>query len=59
MPVQTVFDNIEAGMSVREITGVFDVRQLLNAAIEEETRRELNFLLLKERLLATTGRRMG
>jgi len=25
MPVQTVFDNIEAGMSVREITEVFDV----------------------------------
>jgi uncharacterized protein (DUF433 family) len=25
MPVQTVFDNLEAGMSVREITEVFDV----------------------------------
>jgi uncharacterized protein (DUF433 family) len=25
MPVQTVFDNLEAGMSAREITDVFDV----------------------------------
>jgi uncharacterized protein (DUF433 family) len=25
MPVQTVFDNLEAGMSVAEITEVFDV----------------------------------
>ncbi len=25
MPVQTVFDNLEAGMSVDEITEVFDV----------------------------------
>jgi uncharacterized protein (DUF433 family) len=25
MPVQTVFENLEAGMSVREITEVFDV----------------------------------
>jgi uncharacterized protein (DUF433 family) len=25
MPVQTVFDNLEAGLSVREITEVFDV----------------------------------
>ena len=25
MPVQTVFDNLEAGMSVQEITEVFDV----------------------------------
>jgi uncharacterized protein (DUF433 family) len=25
MPVQTVFDNLEAGMSVEEITDVFDV----------------------------------
>jgi uncharacterized protein (DUF433 family) len=25
MPVQTVFDNLEAGMSVDEITDVFDV----------------------------------
>jgi uncharacterized protein (DUF433 family) len=25
MPVQTVFDNLEAGMSVEEITEVFDV----------------------------------
>ena len=25
MPVQTVFDNLEAGMSLREITEVFDV----------------------------------
>jgi uncharacterized protein (DUF433 family) len=26
MPVQTVFDNLEAGMSLGEITEVFDVR---------------------------------
>jgi uncharacterized protein (DUF433 family) len=25
MPVQTVFENLEAGMSIREITEVFDV----------------------------------
>ena len=25
MPVQTIFDNLEAGMSVEEITEVFDV----------------------------------
>ncbi|MGC2658187.1 MAG: DUF433 domain-containing protein, partial [Bryobacteraceae bacterium] len=25
MPVQTVFDNLEAGMSLQEITQVFDV----------------------------------
>ncbi len=25
MPVQTVFDNLEAGMSLKEITEVFDV----------------------------------
>jgi uncharacterized protein (DUF433 family) len=25
MPVQTVFDNLEAGLSVEEITGIFDV----------------------------------
>jgi uncharacterized protein (DUF433 family) len=25
MPVQTVFENLEAGLSVREITEVFDV----------------------------------
>lgn len=25
MPVETVFDNLEAGMSLREITEVFDV----------------------------------
>ena len=42
---------------------IYNVRQLLNAAIDEETRREmqreLNSLLLKESLLATTGRRKG
>jgi uncharacterized protein (DUF433 family) len=27
MPVQTVFANLEAGMSVQEITEVFDVTQ--------------------------------
>jgi hypothetical protein len=26
MPVQTVFDNLEAGMSLQEITQVFDVK---------------------------------
>jgi uncharacterized protein (DUF433 family) len=26
MPVQTVFDNLEAGMSLAEITQVFDVK---------------------------------
>jgi hypothetical protein len=40
---------------------IYNVRQLLNAAIDEETRRELqrelSFLLLKEGLLGTTGRR--
>ena len=40
---------------------IYNVRQLLAAAIDEETRRELrrelNFLLLKESLLTTTGRR--
>ena len=27
MPVQTVFENLEAGMSVQEITQVFDVKE--------------------------------
>ena len=40
---------------------IYNVRQLLAAAIDEETRRELqrelNFLLLKESLVTTTGRR--
>jgi hypothetical protein len=40
---------------------IYNLRQLLDAAIDEETRRELrrelNFLLVKESLLATTGRR--
>jgi len=27
MPVQTVFENLEAGMSIEEITEVFDVTQ--------------------------------
>jgi hypothetical protein len=40
---------------------IYNVRQLLDAAIDEETRhelrRELSFLLLKESLLATKGRR--
>ncbi|MEI9811698.1 MAG: DUF433 domain-containing protein [Acidobacteriota bacterium] len=27
MPVQTVFENLEAGMSVKEITEVFDVTE--------------------------------
>jgi uncharacterized protein (DUF433 family) len=27
MPVQTVFENLEAGMSIDEITEVFDVTQ--------------------------------
>ena len=36
MPVQTVFDNLEAGMSVEEITQVFDVTP-------EEVRAVLHF----------------
>lgn len=27
MPVQTIFENLEAGMSVKEITDVFDVTE--------------------------------
>ena len=27
MPVQTIFENLEAGLSVKEITGVFDVTE--------------------------------
>jgi len=36
MPVQTVFENLEAGMSLREITEVFDVTP-------EEVRAVLDF----------------
>ncbi|MBL8294202.1 MAG: DUF433 domain-containing protein [Bryobacterales bacterium] len=36
MPVQTVFENLEAGLSVKEITEVFDVT-------EEEVRAVLQF----------------
>jgi len=36
MPVQTVFENLEAGMSLREITEVFDVTP-------EEVRAVLHF----------------
>jgi len=36
MPVQTVFENLEAGMSIREITEVFDVT-------EEEIRAVVHF----------------
>ena len=36
MPVQTVFENLEAGMSLNEITEVFDVTP-------EEVRAVLNF----------------
>ena len=36
MPVQTVFDNLEAGMSLQEITQVFDVKP-------EEVRAVLRF----------------
>jgi uncharacterized protein (DUF433 family) len=36
MPVQTVFDNLEAGMSVEEITEIFDVTP-------EEVRAVLHF----------------
>ena len=36
MPVQTVFDNLEAGMSLQEITDVFDVT-------EEEVKAVLRF----------------
>jgi uncharacterized protein (DUF433 family) len=36
MPVQTVFENLEAGLSVKEITEVFDVT-------EQEVRAVLHF----------------
>ncbi len=36
MPVQTIFENLEAGLSVREITEVFDVT-------EEEVKAVLHF----------------
>jgi uncharacterized protein (DUF433 family) len=36
MPVSTIFENLEAGMSVREITEVFDVT-------EEEVKAVLHF----------------
>ena len=36
MPVQTIFDNLEAGLSVKEITEVFDVT-------EEEVKAVLHF----------------
>jgi uncharacterized protein (DUF433 family) len=37
MPVQTIFENLEAGLSVREITEVFDVT-------EEEVSAVLHFV---------------
>jgi uncharacterized protein (DUF433 family) len=37
MPVQTIFENLEAGLSVREITEVFDVT-------EEEVNAVLHFV---------------
>ena len=37
MPVQTIFDNLEAGMSVGEITEVFDVTH-------EEVRAAIHFV---------------
>ena len=36
MPVQTIFENLEAGLSVKEITAVFDVT-------EQEVRAVLHF----------------
>ena len=36
MPVQTIFENLEAGLSIKEITEVFDVT-------EEEVRAVLQF----------------
>ena len=36
MPVQTIFENLEAGLSVKEITEIFDVT-------EEEVRAVLHF----------------
>ena len=36
MPVQTIFENLEAGMSIKEITEVFDVT-------EEEVKAVLHF----------------
>jgi len=38
MPVQTIFENLEAGLSVREITEVFDVT-------EEEVKAVLHFAI--------------
>jgi uncharacterized protein (DUF433 family) len=39
MPVQTVFDNLEAGMSVGEITEVFDVeREEVKAVLQFASR---------------------
>jgi uncharacterized protein (DUF433 family) len=38
MPVQTIFENLEAGLSVREITEVFDVtEQEVNAVLQSVT----------------------
>ena len=35
MPVQTIFENLQAGLSVREITEVFDVtEQEVNAVLQ-------------------------
>jgi uncharacterized protein (DUF433 family) len=39
MPVQTIFENLEAGMSAKEITEVFDVT-------EEEVNAVLHFVAL-------------
>ena len=39
MPVQTIFENLEAGLSVREITEVFDVtEQEVKAVLHFATR---------------------
>jgi uncharacterized protein (DUF433 family) len=46
MPVQTVFENLEAGMSIKEITEVFDVTS-------EEVRAVLHFA--SESLQKTTA----
>jgi uncharacterized protein (DUF433 family) len=39
MPVQTIFENLEAGLSVKEITEVFDVT-------EQEVKAVLHFATL-------------
>ena len=48
MPVQTVFENLEAGLSVKEITEVFDVT-------EDEVRAILQFAVQSLEKVPTPG----